>query len=160
MATNWPGAVAVALMSLAAAETYAADGDIGPGPRTLAVRTYNRVGVSAHDPATAEATAARLFEDIGIRVVWTNCGAGGREVAGVPAHCDETVAAEEVIVRICAAGPRDVNEPASMGFALVTPGPGGAGVLATVFADRVFDVARAAGVDPRPLLGLAIGHEL
>jgi len=47
-----------------------------------------------------------------------------------------------------------------MGFALVSPHAGPAPLLATVFADRVLDVARGAGIDAGSLLGLAIGHEL
>jgi len=35
-----------------------------------------------------------------------------------------------------------------------------ASVMATVFADRVRDIARAAGIDQRVLLGLAIAHEI
>lgn len=158
MTTSWPWAVAVVLVSVAASPAHA--GDIGPARRTLIVRTYNGFGVAAHNLWTAEATASHLFDDIGIGVEWLNCGSGGHHAEAVSSRCDAAVTAAEVIVRICAARQGDGLGFATMGFALVSSGGGGAAVLATVFADRVLDVARAAGVDPRPLLGLAIGHEL
>jgi len=160
MATNWQWAAGAVLVSVTAFPAHAGEGDLDPARRTLVVRTYNRFGVSARDLSTAEATAGQLFEDIGIRVVWMDCGSGGHQLASLTAHCDEVVTAAEVILRICAAGPGHERESASKGFALVSSDATGVAVLATVFADRVLDVARVAGVDPRPLLGRAIGHEL
>lgn len=158
MATSWPWAAVVVLASLAASPTHA--GDMSPTRPTVIVRTYNGFGVPAHDLWTAEATAGHLFEEIGIRVVWLNCGSGGHDVEAMWSRCDVAVTGAEVIVRICASSRGDGREFATMGFALVSSGAGGSAVLATVFADRVLGLARAAGVDPRPLLGLAIGHEL
>ena len=155
MPTTWPWAVAVVLVSVAASPAHAGD----MGHRTLIVRTYNGFGVAAHDLWTAEARAGHLFEDIGVLIEWLNCGSG-RHGEAVPSHCDAPVTAGEVVVRICVAGQVGGMEFSTMGFALVSPGGGDPAVLATVFADRVLDVARAAGADPRPLLGLAIGHEL
>ena len=159
MATSWPWAMATVLMTATVPPAHAA-GDLGPVRPTLVVRTYDTFGVPGRDLSAAEATAARVFDGIGIRVVWTNCGSARRHLPGAAPPCDDPLTADEVILRIAGAGPGDAKDTASMGFALVSPHAGKAPVLATVFADRVRDVARGAGIDARPLLGLAIGHEL
>jgi hypothetical protein len=162
MATNWPWAMATVLMTATVSPARAGAGDLGPVRPTLVVRTYDTFGVPGRDLSTAEATAARVFDGIGVRVVWMNCGSAHHHFTGVAAPCDEPLTTGEVILRIAGAGAGsgDEKDTASMGFALVSPHAGTAPVLATVFADRVLDVARGAGIDARPLLGLAIGHEL
>lgn len=160
MATNWPWVMATVFMTATVSPARAGAGDLGPLRPTLVVRTYDTFGVPGRDLSTAEATAARVFDGIGIRVVWMNCGSAHRHLTGAAAPCDEPLTTGEVILRIAGAGPGDGKDTASMGFALVSPHADPAPVLATVFADRVRDVARGAGIDPRPLLGLAIGHEL
>jgi hypothetical protein len=160
MATNWPWAMAMVLMTATVSPARAGAGDLGPVRPTLVVRTYDTFGVPGRDLSTAEATAARVFDGIGVRVVWMNCGSARRHFTSVAAPCDEPLTTGEVILRIASAGPDDEKDTASMGFALVSPHAVTAPVLATVFADRVHDVARGAGIDPPPLLGLAIGHEL
>jgi len=162
MATNWPWVMVTVIMIATASPARTGAGDLGPVHPTLVVRTYDTFGVPARDLSTAEATAARVFERIGIRVVWMNCGCARRHVTGATAACGEPLTTGEVILRIGGAGPgfRDDKGTASMGFALVSPHAGPAPLLATVFADRVLDVARGAGIDAGSLLGLAIGHEL
>jgi hypothetical protein len=63
----------------------------------------------------------------------------------------------EVIVRIVTSQPELM--PGSLGFSLVDVELG-SGTLATVFADRVADLARLAGTDAGRLFGRAIAHEI
>jgi len=162
MATNWPWLTVTALLIGTASPARTDAGALAPVRPTLVVRAYDTFGVPARDLSTAEATAARIFERIGIRVVWMHCGRAPRHLTGATAACGKPLTTGEVILRIGSAGPgfRDDKDTTSMGFAVVSPHAGLAPVLATVFADRVLDVARGAGIDARPLLGLAIGHEL
>jgi len=160
MTTTWRWVTAVVMAGLTASAAQAGESDFGPQGRTLIVRTYNSAGVPARDLAIAEATAGHVFEVIGIRVSWRNCESSRHALPIALLQCDKPVTAAEVILRLGAAGPGAPQEYASMGFALVSPSAGRNSVLATVFPDRVLDVARSAGVDPCPLLGLAIGHEL
>jgi hypothetical protein len=160
MAMKWPSAAAVVLVTVIASFAHAGTDDGRPAGRTLFVRTYNRFGVPARDLASAQDMAGRFFADTGIRLLWINCGSGSHRLAGVSRRCEEPVNAAEVILRIDAAGEREEKACASMGLALVTSEGGKTSVLATVFPDRVLAVARAAGMDARTLLGMAIGHEL
>ena len=101
-----------------------------------------------------------LFADSGIRAVWMNCATRGHRRADVSPRCDQPVDGGEMILRIEPAGQTDRSENVSMGFSLVNSNHVQASVMATVFADRVRDIARAAGIDQRVLLGLAIAHEI
>ena len=112
----------------------------------MIVRTYNTFEVAARDLWAAETTAGRLFAATGIRVVWINCATGGRRHAELSPRCDQPVDGAEVILRIVAAGQQDRSANVSMGFSLVNSHHTQAGVMATVFPDRVRDTARAAGM--------------
>jgi hypothetical protein len=148
---------AIVLLTGGASLAHAEEGERRPVNLALTVRTYNTFGVAARDLWAAQTTASRLFADVGIRLVWMNCSTGGHRVASP--RCDQPVDGAEVILRIDGASQPDQRENVSMGFALVDPSHGSA-VLATVLADRVLCIARAAGFDPRVLLGLAMAHEI
>jgi len=71
--------------------------------------------------------------------------------------CVSPVAAGEMVVRIVGATP--ASEPESLGFSYIDVDRK-AGTLATVFADRVHQLATVAGIDEGELLGRAMAHEI
>ena len=130
-----------------------------PGTVSLRVRTYTQV-TSKRDVRTARRTASAILERAGIRVDWVECGpaAAGEEVAADA--CTGPLGRNELVVRLVPAGTAGGgSHPHSLGFAFVDPDAGG-GWLATVYADRVGQMAQAAGVGAAELLGRAIAHEI
>ncbi len=110
---------------------------------SLAVRVYDNTGLPPGDKAAALAAAHTILRNAGIAVTWRGDDA-------VPAP-------EEVIVRIVTA-PAEMF-PGSLGFSLIDV-ERRAGTLATVYADRVAELAALSSADPGRLLGRAMAHEI
>ena len=109
----------------------------------------------------AQDAAAAILKDVGIDVRWLDCGAKNIEPIGESPRCGQTLASNELILRILAKGSVGGTRNVSMGFSMVGRRPeDDAPILSTVFADVVALVARDAGVDARRLLGYAVAHEI
>jgi hypothetical protein len=124
---------------------------------SLVVHVYDNAGVPPANRASALAAADSILKDAGIVVSWRDGG-----------ECDEAVERDvrlrdgarilpEVIVRIVMSPPESV--PGPLGFSLIDVALR-SGTLATVYADRVADLAELAGVDAGRLLGRAMAHEV
>jgi len=115
----------------------------------LIVRLYDMYGVAPVDRDAAKATAAAILNEAGVDLRWRDCTDAG--------SCVDTLRQPEVVIRLLAGGEsRDTNV---LGYSLVDVGHR-VGTLATVFGDRVADLARLAAVDNGELLGLAMAHEV
>jgi hypothetical protein len=110
---------------------------------SLAVRVYDNTGLPPGDRAAALAAAHATLKNAGIAVTWRGDDA-------VPAPGD-------VIVRIVAASAE--ASPGSLGFSLIDV-ERRVGTLATVYADRVAELAARSGADSGLLLGRAMAHEI
>jgi hypothetical protein len=124
---------------------------------SLVVHVYDNTGVPPADRAAALMVAHSILKDAGIAVTWRDGG-----------ECDQAAerdvrlrkgaeAVPEVIVRIVVSPPESPAGP--LGFSLVDVALR-SGTLATVFADRIADLAQLAGVDAGRLLGRAMAHEV
>lgn len=115
------------------------------------VRIYDSSsGMGTSDGAALDHTR-EVLSAANINVVWHRCFA-------VP--CETPLLPGEVIVRVVrSARPAQPRDPVVLGDAWVDSLEG-AGVLATVYIDRVRHVAAETHVDSRRLLGRAIAHEL
>jgi hypothetical protein len=112
---------------------------------SLVVRIYDAYGIPADHLARARATVDSIMKPAGIAVTWPQC------------PCAAPLGTGELVVRIVAAAP--ASEPESLGFSYVDVDHK-AGTLATVFGDRVRQLAAAAGTDDSELLGRAMAHEI
>lgn len=121
----------------------------------LLVRLYHGDDLHTHDAQAARLEAQTILQAAGMKVDAILCAAGPQ-----PGRCGQPVAPTELVVRMRAAGAVPESGPISMGFAALGDGSLGVPTLATVFVDRVAAVARAAGGDPRQLLGRAVAHEI
>jgi hypothetical protein len=137
-----------------------------PLTEQVVIRTYNTVGVAARDLAVARRVVADILNDVGIEVVWRAChGAGPSDEAPATLEdreasterCDDVLGPQELIVRI-ARGTARIDR-AWLGYSFVDTKQK-RGSLATVFADRVEQLAAEAGFDRGMLLGRTIAHEL
>jgi hypothetical protein len=120
------------------------------------VRIYDTYGVTATDLDKARATAKAILERAGVELRWCALSSASTR----PPHamvCDATPELQDIAVRITAAGARDVR--GSLGYSFVDVDQR-AGSLATVFADRVQELALHAGANMATLLGRATAHEI
>jgi hypothetical protein len=113
----------------------------------LVVRVHDTVNVGESEMFAARREVAAILEEAGIEIEWRDCAVG----------CAEPPALEEVLLRIARA-PAGIP-PASLGASLVDLEQE-AGVLATVYADRIAALAGRARVAPGRLLGRAVAHEI
>ena len=112
---------------------------------SLVVRIYDAYGIPADHLARARTTVDGIMKTAGIAITWPQC------------PCASPVRTGELVVRIVAAAP--ASEPESLGFSYVDIDHK-AGTLATVFGDRVRQLAAIAGTDDGELLGRAMAHEI
>jgi hypothetical protein len=129
----------------------AAGAEIPANPVT--VRVYQTAPLDPSVSAAALNVARETLASALVDVSWKPCGVGP-----AVASCDRPPAGD-LVLRIVrsTAGRNDSQLP--LGDALVDTDSGTA-VLATVYADRVARVAKAAGLQVDTLLGYAIAHEL
>jgi hypothetical protein len=112
---------------------------------SLVIRIHDQYGVPHDHLAKARATAEAIMNAAGVAVTWPDC------------PCLSRVGSDELVIRIARAFPS--AEPGSLGFSVLDIGQQ-AGTLATVFADRVQDLAALAEVDAGELMGRVIAHEI
>jgi hypothetical protein len=123
-----------------------------PAPVEVVVRVYNAARVAPAISDVAIAMATRLMTAGAIDVAWRNCDS--------PGVCVTVPAARELVIRLVrldntrADGARLVLGEASIDV------DARAGVLATIYVDRVEQMAEFSEADTASLLGRAIAHEL
>lgn len=119
---------------------------------SVVVRVYDANGILAGTNRLALDQARKALEAASIDVIWRMCPASP--------SCDAAMAPGELAIRIVRAPvPLHQTATVSLGDALIDA-RAGAGVLATVYIDRIVRLAANAGVDCGALLGRAIAHEL
>ena len=119
---------------------------------TVVVRVYDLNGVMAGTNRQALDQARKALDAASIDVSWRRCPASP--------SCNAPLAPGELAIRIVRSPlPERPTGNVSLGDATMDR-PSGAGVLATIYFDRVMWLAQEAGTDSRVLLGRAIAHEL
>jgi hypothetical protein len=124
----------------------------------LVIRTYDMFGVSAGDLDTARRTADGALRAAGLDTSWTACRANGPHADQPSARCGLVPESGELLIRIVADGGRTV-EPDALGDAFIDT-RSRQGVLATLYGGRIAALAEQAGIEPGPLLGRALAHEV
>jgi hypothetical protein len=117
---------------------------------TVPVRVYDATGAGHASRQPALDLAAAILSAASVDIVWRWCETG----------CASPVRAGELVVRLVRAD--DAGRAVGalpLGDALIDR-TRRAGVLATVYVDRVEWTARHTGVDATVLLGRALAHEL
>lgn len=121
---------------------------------TILIRVYSPdAPMPMLDRALGEAAA--VLGTAGVAPEWVRCGAGRDDPA-----CGAALAGGELAVRFAAAAvPAGYAGRLPLGDSLIDSRRH-AGVLATIYPERVLWLARSAGVEPTRLLGHAIAHEI
>jgi hypothetical protein len=144
-------AVASAVVLLAV-RVAAAESVIDATP--IVVRVYDAARLRAADLSRALDEAVPILSSASVDVSWVVCGG-----SGVDRRCATPLRPGELTVRLLRGGiPAAASGPLPLGDAMVDSR--GAGVLATVYVDRVQRLAAESRANPATLLGRAIAHEL
>ena len=123
-----------------------------PARVEVVARVYNTARVSAGITDHALGIATRLMTAGAIDVAWTNCD--------LPSACVTVPVARELVSRLVRS--RETTTGGStfvLGEASIDLNQR-AGVLATIYVDRVERMAEVSAADTAALLGRAIAHEL
>jgi hypothetical protein len=119
---------------------------------TVVVRVYDASGMMAGTNRQALDQARKALDAASIDVIWRLCPASP--------SCNAPLAPGELAIRIVRAPvPQHYSGTLALGDATIDT-RAGAGVLATVYVDRIEWLAHETGTDSRALLGRAIAHEL
>lgn len=127
-------------------------------PSDVVVRIYDTFGVKEPVAEEARATSRMILAEAGVNVSWRECRTPGQAGAASKDACSDRVAPRELIVRIILT-PRTILDPESFGYSFVDR-ERGRGTLATVFADRIRDLAVQLQLPQSVLLGRAMSHEI
>ena len=153
---EWKGVGATAVIFLTISASLAAE---TPSKSTLAVRIYNNAGVSEDDLRLATLEAETILRSAGLTASWTECWYKDKESARATEHCRQPLETNTLTLRLLHAASVPQTRAVSMGYSLVNL-EDRAPFFATVYSDLVNSVALGARVDPRPILGRAIAHEI
>jgi hypothetical protein len=123
---------------------------------SLVVRVYDAAGLAPGDRAAALSVAGAILGETGIAVTWRDGGGCGDAAEQQERSRNDPVFPPEIIIRIVTA---PQTPSGSLGFSLVDVVQR-AGTLATVYADRVADLARQGDIDVGRLLGRTMAHEV
>lgn len=121
----------------------------------IVVRTYDAAAIPTESQQTAFLVATAILDRAGIRVSWIRCDA---EVVQM-AECKTPLGVYELAVRFITLRERSLTTSRPLGEAHVDVGKR-AGILGTVYANRVRWFADASGVDFSTVLGRAMAHEI
>jgi hypothetical protein len=143
------------MVATAGASSAAAVVDAGA---SVIVRTYDSTALPPADRQSAIATAAAILGAAGLDVEWRSCGAAFVRSAADP--CLAPLGANELALRLVTlAPPPNRKGPVALGDSHVDTQARG-GSLATVYVNRVAELAHTCRVDVRTLLGRTIAHEI
>jgi hypothetical protein len=154
--TLWFVALMLPPLSASAAETLWDE---------IIVRVYDGTGAAPDARRQALTIAGSIISRASVQIVWRTCTASSSQLSSLDSRhtdpCRSPLAPGELAIRIVASGDgvADDRTARPLGEALIDTRTR-AGVLATVYADRVEWMAAQTGVDGHELLGKAIAHEL
>jgi hypothetical protein len=158
MVSTWRIAVGVVVMLSGVVATGSAGGQMLEPADHLVVRLYDNARVLPVQRAAAVFRANAVFQQAGVRVSWMDCPARGSGKAD--RRCRDTPRRGELILRLVnLPASADRARPTSLGYSLISATPR-TGTFATVFVNRVHDLADHARVERPLLLGRTMAHEI
>jgi hypothetical protein len=122
-----------------------------PARARVTARLYNTAQVPASTKQAGMAAAARTLAASGVDIVWADCD--------TPDACAQVPVSGELVVRLVRSNETPRLAPLVLGEAFIDAGIK-AGVLATIYVQRVEQMAAFSDTDVSRLLGRAIAHEV
>jgi hypothetical protein len=122
----------------------------------VTIRRYDNFGVPPSELIAATAVVDDIFSRAGVTIVWRNCD---REIDISQNGCADAPGSMEVLLRLVLSPKGGDATSDVVGFAHID-NESHAGVLATVMADRAFEMARRSHAPGAVVLGRAMAHEV
>lgn len=146
---------------LAATQTGTAETDTPDEPkngRTVVVFAYDYAKVPDRELREATKVAAKIFERIGVELDWRNCPV---ETTEATHECQGPLPMKPIYLRIIrrTEDQRQMSNGIALGNAL-HPGNAVEGANASVFVDRVEEIAALSSFSSAIVLGMAAAHEV
>lgn len=126
-----------------------------PAVERVVVRVYEAVRLGLAVSMRTTIVAGDILRAAGVDVTWIRCEPYDSTTPG----CAAAASNRELVTRLVWTPRAEPQADGRLGDAVVEP-LRGTGLLATVYADRVWRLAREAGRDPALVLGRAVAHEL
>ena len=158
--SSWISTLAVGLV-LTATQSAAAvtpAKDTAQNERKVVVFAYNYAKVPDGELREATKVAAKIFKRIGVELDWRNCPVEATEAAH---ECLGSLPMKPIYLRILrrTKAQRQMSNSIALGHAL-HPGNAVAGTNASVFLDRVEEIASLARFADSLVLGMSAAHEI
>jgi hypothetical protein len=120
------------------------------------VRLYDLAGAPPADIARATTEASEIFDRIGVRLTWLDCGAAAAE-----ARCNEISGPAVLNLRLMPSHmqPREGLPKSIFGFALMSTN-GGFATTANVYFESVSEISDGRKLRRSVVLGAMMAHEL
>ena len=122
-----------------------------PARARVIVRLYNTARVPTSMKEAGVSAAARTLAANGVDITWADCD--------TPDACAQVPVPGELVVRLVRSRETPRLAPLVLGEAFIDAGSK-AGVLATIYVQRVEQMAALSNTDVARLLGRAIAHEV
>ncbi|HVG53679.1 MAG TPA: hypothetical protein VM846_04595 [Vicinamibacterales bacterium] len=122
-----------------------------PARARVIVRLYNTARVPTRMKEAGVSAAARTLAANGVDITWADCD--------TPDACAQVPVPGELVVRLVRSHETPRLAPLVLGEAFIDAGSK-AGVLATIYVQRVEQMAALSNTDVARLLGRAIAHEV
>ena len=135
---------------------------VEPNPRpAITVRVYDYDGVPAGVLKKAEEQAARIFRQVGLEVIWTDCPTSDEELQNHPT-CNQVPDPLHLMLQIV---PRSrvkgrFTDPSRVGVARIPHGVEGFGTIAAVYYFRAEEQAARGVASRSAILGHIMAHEI
>ena len=126
---------------------------------SLVVRIYDNTGMAANARSRALTRAGNILNRADVDVEWLDCPARTSGKAAVA--CETAPGRGDLIIRLVNAPvpDSDAGRRQALGYSLIDSAAG-VGTMATVFVDRVNQLANDARAARSTILGRAIAHEI
>jgi len=149
------------LLAMALSVVTSACAEVGTDPELrILVRVYNYARIPSPILLQAERDAGWIFRKAGVTIDWLECPLSNAQMQ-TPEACQRELSSTGIVLRIlfCAKKAKLRLPKGVFGFAVPAQGAGHA-FLASVYYDRLHDVASTHDVYAAEILGPAIAHEI
>lgn len=157
---SWISTLGIGLV-LAATQASAAatpTEDKAQNGRQVVVFAYNYAQIPDRELREATKVAVKIFDRIGVELDWRNCPVEATEAAH---ECQGSLPMKPIYLRIIrrTEAQRQMSHSIALGHAL-HPGNAVAGTNASIFLDRVEEIASLSRFADSLVLGMAAAHEI
>jgi hypothetical protein len=130
-----------------------------PSVPALTIRLYDTFGLTGREIVAAQDVAGLILHAAGVDARWRECWRDADAARDDVRVCDGILRPDELIVRVVTDQSDRQGKEIALGYSLIVPQGEGA-TFATVFGNRVTEVAQRVRTDRTILLGRAIAHEV